>query len=111
MVEQFPRGLQFRARLPFSKLRMNRRTARLQLLKQPVNIWFRALLPQRIPHNVVLIRHYTHFDDDETRQSTRYVFLSKMCSAVRSANAHNVRVGFAVPTVGNVPLPTKYRFA
>jgi hypothetical protein len=37
----------------------------------------------------------------------RFLIIS---SAVRSANADNVRVGFAEPSVGNVPLPTKYRF-
>jgi len=42
MVEQFARGLQSQAHLPFSELRMNPRIARLQLLKPPVNIWLRA---------------------------------------------------------------------
>src|SRR5580692_3656140 len=34
---------------------------------------------------------------------------SIMLSAVRSASADSVSVGLAVPPVGNVPLPTRYR--
>jgi hypothetical protein len=49
LVEQFARGLQSQAHLPFSELRMIRKIARLQLLKPPVNIWLPASASKEDP--------------------------------------------------------------
>jgi hypothetical protein len=55
---------------------------------------------------VAIRAHQAHLHP-KCRHQPRELRSLAMLSAVRSASADNVIVGLAVPTVGNVPLPTR----